>query len=94
MQPIERFINSFPANGYLSSTFSEPGPDVNLGSIVYQVGGIGVDEDILLRELKKEGNFPWTDITYIDSEGLDDLLYLLTGVSFMTRYGSWTAWII
>ena len=76
---IERFLNMPPANGFLWSVFSEPGHDVDLGSIVYQVGEIGVDEDTLLRELKKEGYIPWTDITYIDSESLDDLLYLLTG---------------
>ena len=76
---IERFLSSFAANGFLWSTFSEPGSDVDLGSIVYQVGGIGVDEDTLRRELKREGYIPFTDITYIDSESLDDLLYLLTG---------------
>jgi hypothetical protein len=76
---IERFLGSSPANGFLRSTFSEPGPDIKLDQIIYQVGEIGVDYDTLLKELKKEGYIPHTDITYIDSENLDELLYRLTG---------------
>ena len=78
MAEIERFLNSFPANGFLDGTFSEIGSEVDLGGIVYQVAD-GVDYDTLLKELKKEGYIPDTDITYINSDKLDDLLYRYTG---------------
>ena len=76
---IERFLMSYPANGFLRSTFSEPGSDVILPRIVRHVGEIGVDYDTLLKEMKKEGYIPDWDISYINSENLDELLFRLTG---------------
>ncbi len=76
---IAGFLRSFPTNGFLWSTFSEPGPDVALWSVLYQVGCVGVDENTLLKELEKEGYIPFTDITYIDAESLDELLFRITG---------------
>ena len=76
---IERFLMSYPASGFLRSTFSEPGSDVILPRIVRHVGEIGVDYDTLLKEMKKEGYIPDWDISYINSENLDELLFRLTG---------------
>ena len=76
---IERFIRSYPANGFLRSTFSEPGSDVRLAHIIGHVSEIGVDYDTLIKEMKKEGYIPWWDISYINSENLDELLFRLTG---------------
>ena len=78
MAEIERFLNTSPANGFLRSTFSEPGYEVNLWGIIDLVGD-GVDEDTVLKELKKEGYIPSTDICYINSDYLDKLLYRYTG---------------
>ena len=76
---IEHFLLFYPANGFLWSTFSEPGPDVDVDSIIYQVGMIGVDPDTLRKEMKKEGYIPDWDVSYINSENLDELLFRLTG---------------
>ena len=76
---IERFLNSTPANGFLRSTFSEPGPDVDLGHIIYQLGSIGVDTKTVVREMEKEGDSPFADVSNINSDKLDELLYRLTG---------------
>ena len=81
MAEIERFLNASPANGFLESTFSESGADVDLGGIISQIYGIGVDYDVLLKELKKEGYIPveGTGIAYFNPDKLDDLLYRYTG---------------
>ena len=76
---IERFLNSTPANGFLQSTFSEPGPDVDLVHIIYQLGSIGVDTETIVREMEKEGYSPLADVSNINSDKFDELLYRLTG---------------
>ncbi len=82
MAEIERFLNMTPANGFLWSTFSEPGPDVDLHSIIYQVGGVGVDYETLQRERnidKYRVVIAIMIVSYINSDNLDELLYRLTG---------------
>ena len=76
---IERFLKSYPANGFLHSTFSEPGSDVDLGEIIYQLGSVTVDFETIVREMAKEGDYNLSDVSNISSDKLDELLYRLTG---------------
>jgi hypothetical protein len=76
---IERFLNSTPANGFLRSTFSEPGSDVDLVHIIFQIGSIAVDSKTITREMEKEGDSRLADVSNINSDQLDELLYRLTG---------------
>ena len=79
---IERFLNSHPIKGFLMSTFTEPGYDVDLWNIVGMLyREIGVDYNTFRKEYKKEGYIPitWCDIFYTNSDMLDEILYRLTG---------------
>ena len=86
MAEIERFLNATPANAFLWSTFREPGNDVDIWSIIDQVGGVGVDYDILMQEVKKVAYLPYATIHYINSDKLDELLYRFTGYGLYEKY--------
>ena len=76
---INRFLNSRPTNGFLWSSFNEPGADVKMVEVVYQVGAVGIDTDTFYKEFEKQEEEQVGDISYITSAYLDELLKRLTG---------------